>query len=414
MSIKHLYPNSTPALNLNFKSSRVADPRISCTRSTTATYVDPVSGLVKTAAANEARVEKGGLLVEESRTNEEKYSAEFADNSRWNMKNSYTRGSNTTEPAPDGTNTACEFFEVNGAGQFNGVKAASMYQITASSGRLTVSVFNKPINNDTFMLMESDTTSGVANCTSIINNTWQYNSSFVESAKSEPVGNGWYRMSATFIVPTSTQWYRPVFSSQMYSGPNETPDATQGCTLWGAQVEEGTFVTSYIPTSGSTVTRTVDLVKISGTDFSNFFNNSQGTFVARLPTKTPAVAFIADVGNNSTVGSAASGYILQYVPSSNNASGDARVNDGSVAFIEVSATGSHIDLAFAYEENNFNAAVNGTLGTTDTSGGLPTLGAQQVVIGSRFNSQVPNNVPMSNFSYYPTRLINSQLQALTT
>lgn len=69
MSIKHLYPNSTPALNLNPKSSRVVDPRLSCVRNSIGTYVDPVSGLVKTATANEARVEKDGLLIEDSRTN---------------------------------------------------------------------------------------------------------------------------------------------------------------------------------------------------------------------------------------------------------------------------------------------------------------------------------------------------------
>ena len=288
--ISHLYPNSTPALNFNFKSSGVADPRISCARSTTGTYVDPATGSIETAAANEARVGRDGLLVEEARTNEQTNSEDFANNSSWSMKNSYTRGSNTTEPAPDGTNTACEFFEVNGAGQFNGVKAASMYQITATSGRLTVSVFNKPINNDTFMMMESDTTSGVANCTSIINNTWQYNSSFVESATAKPIGNGWYRMSATFIVPTSTQFYRPVFSSQMFSGPNETPDATQGCTLWGAQVEEGAFVTSYIPTSSSTVTRNSDQLSFTTAGQLNTSATADRTFTVIATTDyVPAI-----------------------------------------------------------------------------------------------------------------------------
>ena len=401
--ISHLYPDSTPALNLNFKSSGVADPRISCTRSTTATYVDPVSGLIKTAAANEARVGKDGLLVEEARTNIQQNSA--APITSGGQALIWTTG----VTAPDGTSTAVKIAATAVDTQHN--ITATIFPSAMPLTKHCWSCFAKPDGVNRFTLRNPEMGFSSFHLTgdgTLLNSQTSGDSITY-------VGDGWYRCTVAGTPGTVAYQYNITLNADDETGFTAfLGDGSGGIIFWGWQMEEGDFSTSYIPTSSSTVTRTVDLVKISGTDFSNFFNNSQGTFVTRLPTKTPAEAFIADIGNNLTSGSAASGYILKYVPSNNNASGDVRVNDGSVAFIEVSVTGSHIDLAFAYEQNNFNAAVNGTLGTTDTSGALPTLGAQQVVIGSRFNSQVPNNVPMSSLSYYPTRLINSQLQALTT
>lgn len=402
MTVKHLYPNCAPALNLNFKSSGVADPRISCTRSTTGTYVDLATGLVETVAVNVARVGETGLIVEEARTNIQLNSA--APITSGGQALIWTTG----VTAPDGTSTAVKIAATAVDTQHN--ITTTMFPSAMPLTDHAWSCFAKADGVNRFTLRNPEN----GFCTFDLRDDGTVINPNTEPATIEKLGNGWFRCTVTGTPGTVAYQYNITLNADDETGFTAfLGDGSGGIMFWGWQMEEGTFSTSYIPTSSSTVTRTVDLVKISGTDFSNFFKNSAGTFVARLPTKTPAEAFFADVGNNSVSGSVASGYILKYVASSNNASGDARVNDGSVAFIEVSVTGSHIDLAFAYEENNFNAAVNGTLGTTDTSGALPTLGAQQVVIGSRFNSQVPNNVPMSSLSYYSTRVANTELQALT-
>ena len=69
MTIRHLYPAVEPSLNLDFANSKKLDSRITFTRASTGTYTDE-SGIIRTAAANEARFDHDsdgnslGLLIE--------------------------------------------------------------------------------------------------------------------------------------------------------------------------------------------------------------------------------------------------------------------------------------------------------------------------------------------------------------
>ena len=81
--------------------------------------------------------------------------------------------------------------------------------------------------------------------------------------------DGWYRCS------TSVALNQTASSSVIYI---DTPgDGTSGIYVWGAQYEQGAHATSYIPTSGSTVTRADDFAVIKGTNFTDFYNQSEGT-----------------------------------------------------------------------------------------------------------------------------------------
>jgi len=63
------YPTIRPEITLDFANSRQLDPRITFSRSSSATYLNPDTGLITSAYTDQARFEDKGLLVEEARTN---------------------------------------------------------------------------------------------------------------------------------------------------------------------------------------------------------------------------------------------------------------------------------------------------------------------------------------------------------
>jgi hypothetical protein len=97
--------------------------------------------------------------------------------------------------------------------------------------------------------------------------------------------NKWYR----FTISATPSFTGTLSLNTSMGTPNNyldvgTPDiykyvgdGNSGFYTWGAQVEAGAFPTSYIPTGASTVTRSDDLVQMTGTNFSSWYNQSEGT-----------------------------------------------------------------------------------------------------------------------------------------
>jgi hypothetical protein len=95
----------------------------------------------------------------------------------------------------------------------------------------------------------------------------------------ESYPNGWFKVKATrdtdISVGDDIRIYPPYSSSD---GSNEIGQYNY---TFGHQAEQGTVATSFIPTSGSAVTRAADDLVIDGSDFTDFFNSGgDGTFYA--------------------------------------------------------------------------------------------------------------------------------------
>jgi hypothetical protein len=336
-----------------------------------------------------------GLLIEEQRANLLTYSAEF-DNAAWSKVNGSVTANNTT--APDGTTTA-DLFVVNTSNTQHRVD----FVTTVSAGTYSFSAYVKPSGYN-FVWMRIGGNGGVANISTgevLAGVTAGY--TFTATA----VGNGWYRLvltGAAALNDTVRINTLPTGDVADYTG-----DGTSGIFLWGAQLEAGAFATSYIPTVASQVTRAADVAAITGPNFSSWYNQSAGTFVV----EGDSAANINNVTVYRVLAAGSGGDALSVYAYNGRWGGSSRV--GGVFQADIQQTGSFTanvpaKTAFAYATNDFAVSVSGSTPLTDTSGTIPTV--TQLNIGGEGGTGVLNG-HIRSIRYYPSRLTNAQLQALT-
>ena len=193
-------------------------------------------------------------------------------------------------------------------------------------------------------------------------------------------------------------------SAQIGLGPDSF---TSGETVigYGAQVETGSFPTSYIPTSGSAVTRAADLASLAVSEFG--YNQGQGTVVVEAvmpPSVTSEQFWILGSNTNNA----------RWLYSN---SGDISLNayDGastsSVSPLQPSATQK---MAIGTDQSTKILCLDGVSGNpTNTTGNISLL-TTVFYFGGNFATPVVNlNGHIKSIQYYPLRLSNAQLQALT-
>jgi hypothetical protein len=217
------------------------------------------------------------------------------------------------------------------------------------------------------------------------------------------VGNGWYRITVT-ATATATAGGNVVIAAASANGTTSYVGVAgaEALYLYGAQLEAGAFATSYIPTVASQVTRTADQTSIVAPNFAPWYNQSEGTFVVDAsPTNNGCYALAA------TDGTANEEIILRYASTGTAAivrdGGAIQANFGTGVL-----TGKN---ALAYKVNDFAVSTNGGAAATDTSGTVPTN--NQVSLGAARDGTLNINGHIRSIRYYPTRLSNAQLQALT-
>ena len=228
------------------------------------------------------------------------------------------------------------------------------------------------------------------------------------SAKATAYPNGWYRLEATGTFGGNTQVDAIWVHSQ--TGSSMVGNTTGYYYVWGPQAEQGNFGTSYIPTTGSTVTRAVDTAIIKGTNFTDFYNAPESTifFESGVPPTNNSKFFTLhgdDGGGIELIeGASVSGpgaTIFTYA------------NSTTYANISVTDSGATtIKYAAGIKANNINLSVNGTLGTADTSSTQPDA-LDKLIIGNYISGNYYLNTTIKKLSYYNKRLPNAQLQGLT-
>jgi len=192
------------------------------------------------------------LLIEKQSTNLAFRSQEF-NNAYW------TKGSSTIVAnsiiAPDGTTTADTWVEANGVGITPEiVKAISLSNAT----QYTWSVYAKPNGRDWIVINANDGTASYRTWFNITTGVVGTNPAG-STAKITLEPNGFYRCSVTRTTGVSAAGSLYDLQIANADGVNTyTGNGTSGVYIWGAQLEQSTYITSYIPTTSATVTRTQD------------------------------------------------------------------------------------------------------------------------------------------------------------
>jgi hypothetical protein len=221
-------------------------------------------------------------------------------------------------------------------------------------------------------------------------------------------GNGWYRCSVTLTGTgvASTTRVTPTNADNT----NTAGDGTSGIFAWGAQLEVGSFPTSYIPTTTASVIRSADICSITGSDFTGFYNQSEGTIVGSGSTNQPTTVagpllFRTNDGtNNNVIQVGMTNSPLEAVRPIIVASGTTTYNNKH----GTATVGVERKVGTAYKTNDAISAFNGTLGTLDTTVTPPT----NCNTSSLFSGLGSGTI--SSFRYYKKRLSDAKLQTLTT
>jgi hypothetical protein len=371
-----------------------------------------------TAPSNVARFDHNpvtgeslGLLVEEQRTNLVTYSEEF-DNAAWGVKSNSSITANTLV-SPDGTLSGDKLVENTASGQ-HWVGGNTGATIT-SGVSYTISVYAKQAERGYFQFY-GDAGGGRLTTGAVFNLTNGTVYSTVSGATSSitSVGNGWYRCSVTATASSTGSSYLYIGLRQNSSPATDsyTGDGYSGIYIWGAQLEAGAFPTSYIKTQASQVTRSADSASMTGTNFSDWYRQDEGTLYVEAFTVEPSgfTAGICGV-NDGTVNNS-----LQLNYSSTYNRLEVNSNGTSQASLDISRSAPNIFGKFSYSAkvNDFIFASDGTLSATDTFGFLPPSVNSFQIGGINIDAIRNLNGCIRKISYYPQRLTNTQLQALTS
>jgi hypothetical protein len=383
----------------------------------TATTTQPITNYIpvlQTAASGVARFDHNpttfeslGLEIEEQRTNLLTYSEQFG-NAAW-TKSASSITANTIV-APDGAVTgdklvedatnAAHFVRQNFTSTVGVTYVSSVYLKAAERTSVLVihydgSVFaGVSVNLSTGVLSAPPVATGLtdASATSTITS----------------VGNGWYRVSVSRAQVSTTITQLRV---TLQNGSNEvyTGNGFNGLYIWGAQLEAGAFPTSYIQTVASQVTRAADAASMTGTNFSSWYNQAEGTMYAEY------IYSSGVVGNAQCMYSISDGgetnRLVAFRTSTPSQQFDETGGGGSIVTGAALANTAYKS-ALAYKVNDMAVSINGAATVADTS---VTISAKtQLAIGDRATGGRSLNGTISKLAYYPLRVSNANLQALTS
>jgi hypothetical protein len=390
----------------------------------TPTTTQPITNYVpalQTAGNNVARFDHNpvtgeslGLLIEESRTNIATYSEDYTQ-SVW-TKSETTVTSNTII-APDGFLTGSKLIEntlttshslwIRPSFTLGNYYSFSFYVKSAEKSIIVITLYNSSYSyaRANFNLSSGTTTASTqAGCSSSI----------------VDVGNGWYRCTLIGLADaTATGYAGLTLAPDGYTDtiqPGYTGDGYSGVYVWGAQVEQASFPTSYIKTTGSQVTRSADSASMTGTNFSDWYRQDEGSIYVDY-TRTSVVDDNLNYGVFTLGNTTTDFYDLAVLNSdrTNRLVWQARTNNVLQGSLDLGAGQLQAKTAVVYSSSAdvIAGTANATVVASSVSSSHPILSALRIGRPSLSSSPRELNGTIKKLAYYPLRLTNNELVDLT-
>lgn len=407
----------TPANN----SSGTPFAKLAFSRSSAGTYFNS-AGVLSSAPIDTPRIEydpatlaKAGLLMEEARTNIVPKSEDFSDVSF--IKTNATIVTNAAV-APDGNTTADQLID----NSTNSYHLAGASISVANGATVTASVFAKKNDLNYLVVFIGDNVAKNyavlfdLNAGTVLGNKTDTDAFAAPNGPStiQNCGNGWYRCSVTTTLDAGRVLANPNVATNASGSPStgwHYVGTGKSVFVWGMQLEEAAYPTSYIPTTAGAVARSGDFCSLATSAFN--VGTTAKTLFAEYDTRgsnqQSIFAYLNTTGGSNRVGiekadsavSAASSLIM------------GTLNDGTATNIQASSTGNSSTAhktAIAYDGGGSSASDNGAAAVTAGSRNpLPT----SLRIGGR-DDGLQANGHVKTIMMLPRRMSDAEIQALTS
>ena len=374
-------------LNNNFKPLA-----FSFSRASSATVVNQ-SGLIETVGSGTPRIDfegntEGALLLEPTRTNSITYSKDFtswtqADTSTISIADSF-----------DGSNNAYKV-SIASAGGFQTIRNTGL----SVSGVQTFTIYAKKDTLNFIRVLFG----GHGNFwVDLVNGTQGTTTGAFSSINITSAGNGFFKIVAIF-TPTSAV-------TQVFLYPsigNGNVSQTSGSVIFQyAQLEAGSYATSYIPTSGSAVTRVAETSSQTTPD--GVIGQTEGVLYCDVSGESPQ--------ENS-----------RYMSISNFNDGNKRLtiyqsggnlnvycSAGATFNLIYALPQGRLKIAVGYKSGDYVLYVNGTLAAVSTESAVVACSDVGIGVNEYLGTSNPPSVGYNDLKLYNTRLSNAELASLTT
>ena len=425
-----------PSFEVNFNLGQTSS-LITYTRSTVGTFYNS-SGLIATAAINAPRYDydpitltNRGLLLESAATNwipnSTQSTNQFSDGVGGVTVNLAT--SNNPSSASAVSNSVRSLAVSSTANEIKYMLRAETW--TAGQANIFSAFFKQISANITYPALVIDFTSGpgiyarfdLSGNGAVLQGATTGPSGTYLGAGIERLPNGWYRcwVSGSFTSGSGAGRASITIRNNTTTSNGYDPASTlaigDGVYVWGPMIEKNVIdrrkPSSYFETTGSTATRGADSAVVSGSNFSSWFNNTEGTvLIEYYRTNEPTF------GGFTWPMSISDGTINNQISFYNINGGTAVTNifyqSGGTAqldYLQVNTNVGINKLAQSYKTNQVAFAANGSLVGVDYTNTTPVV--NRLTIGNSYTGGNDLNDRVSRIVYWPKALSPTEVTALT-